>query len=121
MLDVACGTAVLAWEAAKRIEPGGTVAGLDRNDGMLAVARRKAPAIDWHLGRAEALPFANESFDAVVSQFGLMFFEDRGAALNEIWSGQYPHASSNPPGDIRAADINERLERRSYWLTLDLL
>jgi SAM-dependent methyltransferase len=85
VLDVACGTGALACEAARRIDPGGAVAGLDRNEGMLAVARRKAPGIDWHLGRAEALPFANESFDAIVSQFGLMFFEDPGAALKEMW------------------------------------
>jgi ubiquinone/menaquinone biosynthesis C-methylase UbiE len=43
VLDVACGTGVLAREAARRVQPGGSVIGLDRNDGMLAVARRKAP------------------------------------------------------------------------------
>jgi SAM-dependent methyltransferase len=85
VLDVACGTGVLACEAAKRIEPGGAVIGLDCNDGMLAVARRKASDIDWRLGWAEALPFPNESFNAVVSQFGLMFFKDRIAALQETW------------------------------------
>ena len=52
---------------------------------MLAVARRTEPAIDWVEGKAEALPFPDQSFDAVVSQFGLMFFEDRLAALREMW------------------------------------
>jgi SAM-dependent methyltransferase len=52
---------------------------------MLAVAGRKAPSIAWRPGRAESLPFADRSFDAVVSQFGLMFFEDRVAALAEMW------------------------------------
>jgi ubiquinone/menaquinone biosynthesis C-methylase UbiE len=85
VLDVACGTGVLAREAARRVQPGGTVIGLDRNDGMLAVARNKAPDIDWRLGRAEALPFGDGTMDAVVSQFGLMFFEDRGSALREMW------------------------------------
>jgi SAM-dependent methyltransferase len=85
VLDVACGTGVLAREAARRVQPGGTVVGLDRNDGMIAVARNKAPGIDWRLGRAEALPFGDGAMDAVVSQFGLMFFEDRGAALREMW------------------------------------
>jgi len=84
-LDVACGTGVLAREAARRVQPGGTVIGLDRNDGMLAVARSKAPDIDWRLGKAESLPFQDGAMDAVVSQFGLMFFEDRGAALREMW------------------------------------
>ena len=85
VLDVACGTGVLAREAARRVAPRGAVAGLDRNDGMLAVARRTAPAIDWVPGQAEALPFDDGAFDAVVSQFGLMFFEDRVVALKEMW------------------------------------
>jgi ubiquinone/menaquinone biosynthesis C-methylase UbiE len=85
VLDVACGTGVLAREAATRVSPGGSVTGLDRNEGMLAVARRRAPAIEWRQGRAESLPFAERAFDAVVSQFGLMFFEDRSAALKEMW------------------------------------
>lgn len=85
VLDVACGTGVLARELRARTEPGGRVVGLDRNAGMLAVARRRTPEIDWELGRAEALPFPDERFDAVVSQFGLMFFEDRRRALGEMW------------------------------------
>lgn len=85
VLDVACGTGVLAREAAGRVAPGGSVVGLDRNEGMLAVARREAPAVEWRPGIAERLPFADGSFDAVVSQFGLMFFDDRVAALAEMW------------------------------------
>jgi len=85
VLDVACGTGVLAREASKRVRPRGSVIGLDRNDGMLAVARRRSDGIEWRPGRAEALPFPDGCFDAVISQFGLMFFEDRGAALSEMW------------------------------------
>jgi SAM-dependent methyltransferase len=85
VLDVACGTGVLAREAARCVQPGGTVTGLDRNEVMLTVARRIAPGIDWRLGRAEALPFPDSSFNAVVSQFGLMFFEEREGALKEMW------------------------------------
>ena len=51
---------------------------------MLAVARRKAPGIEWRQGPAEALPFDSASFDAVVSQFGLMFFENRPTAIQEM-------------------------------------
>jgi len=51
---------------------------------MLAVARRLAPNITWREGTAEALPLPDESFDAVVSQFGLMFFADRLRALREM-------------------------------------
>jgi ubiquinone/menaquinone biosynthesis C-methylase UbiE len=84
VLDVACGTGVLAREAARRTAPGGKVTGLDCNPGMLAVAGRQAPGIEWTEGMAETLPFADGSFDAVVSQFGLMFFQDRVAALAEM-------------------------------------
>ncbi len=84
VLDVACGTGVLACEAARRVRPGGSVAGLDRNEGMLEVARRQAPEIEWRQGRAEAIDAAADSFDSVISQFGLMFFDDRVAALREM-------------------------------------
>lgn len=81
VLDVACGTGVLARDCAGR---GGAITGLDRNAGMLAVARRTA-GIDWREGMAEDLPFADGTFDTVVSQFGLMFFDDRAMALAEMW------------------------------------
>lgn len=84
LLDVACGTGILAREIASRIGPVGRVAGVDPNPGMIAVARRLAPAIEWREGVAESLPFPDGSFDAVVSQFGLMFFTDRRRALGEM-------------------------------------
>lgn len=83
MLDVACGTGVLARAAAARIGADG-VAGLDPNEGMLAVARGESPAIDWRTGCAEALPFEDHSFDAVTCQFGLMFFTDQERGLREM-------------------------------------
>jgi SAM-dependent methyltransferase len=83
VLDVACGTGILAREAALRTGPTGLVAGLDVSPGMLAVARQLTPAVKWREGAAESLPFPDESFDAVVSQFGLMFFSDRRQALRE--------------------------------------
>ncbi|AXK40811.1 methyltransferase domain-containing protein [Crenobacter cavernae] len=84
VLDVACGTGVLARLAAMRVSPGGSVIGLDINPGMLSEAARIAPEIEWRQGAAESLPFEDGSFDAVVSQFGLMFFTDRRAALREM-------------------------------------
>lgn len=73
VLDVACGTGILAREAAARTGDDGIVIGLDPNPGMLAAAGTLAPAIEWHQGTAESLPFPDHSFDVVVSQFGLMF------------------------------------------------
>lgn len=84
VLDVACGTGVLAHTAARIVGASGEVTGLDINEGMLAVARSKSSDITWKQGRAEDLPFEDNIFDAVVSQFGLMFFEDREAALMEM-------------------------------------
>lgn len=84
VLDVGCGTGVVARAIAARVGPSGSVVGLDVNDGMLAVARQIAPTIDWRSGVAEALPFEDHSFDAVISQFALMFFNDRVTALTEM-------------------------------------
>ena len=85
VLDVACGTGVLAREAMRRVGTAGEVVGLDRNEWMFDVARRMAPDITWVVGVAENLPFVDQEFDAVVSQFGLMFFDDKTAALAEMW------------------------------------
>ena len=84
VLDVACGTGALTMAAAEIVGPNGRVVGLDANPEMLAVARRKPTGIDWREGVAEKLPFDDSSFDAVVSQFGFMFFEDRPRALGEM-------------------------------------
>lgn len=83
-LDVACGTGVLARELASRLGPGGHTAALDPNPAMLQLARTLTPAVEWREGVAESLPFPDQSFDAVLSQFGLMFFSDRRQALREM-------------------------------------
>jgi SAM-dependent methyltransferase len=85
VLDVACGTGVLAREAAARVGPSGRVVGLDVNPAMLSVARRLRPEIEWRQGDAAALPFEDRSFDVVACQLALMFFPDPVAALREMW------------------------------------
>lgn len=85
VVDVACGTGVLAIEAARVVSPGGEVVGVDLNPEMLAVARQKASEVEWLEAPAESLPLDSDSFDAVLSQFGLMFFEDKHAAIREMW------------------------------------
>ncbi len=84
VLDVGCGTGILARAARRRVAPNGAVVGIDPNDGMLALARRVEPSIDWRSGAAESLPFVDRSFDHALSQFAAMFFTDRPAALDEM-------------------------------------
>ena len=84
VLDVACGTGIVARTAADRVAPDGTVVGVDLNEAMLTVARRVRPGIDFRQGDASALPVAGEQFDAVLCQMALMFFPDRAAALREM-------------------------------------
>ena len=75
VLDVACGTGILAREATKRVGSTGSVTGLDLDGGMLAMAAEIEPSADWRQGDAVALPFDDAIFDVVVSQFGLMYFK----------------------------------------------
>jgi ubiquinone/menaquinone biosynthesis C-methylase UbiE len=87
VLDVACGTGVVAAVAAERVGAEGSVAGADLNPGMLAVAR-STPAggapISWHEAAADALLFPDGAFDLVLCQLGLQFFPDRLWALREM-------------------------------------
>src|SRR5205085_12630418 len=88
VLDIACGTGVVARSAAAHVDAG-KVTGIDINPGMLAVARSIAttggPAIEWCEGSALALPFDDNSFDLILCQLGLQFFPDRRMALREMW------------------------------------
>jgi ubiquinone/menaquinone biosynthesis C-methylase UbiE len=84
VLDVACGTGIVARLAARSVGERGSVVAVDLNDGMLDVARAQGAEIDWRQGDAEALPVADEAFDLVLCQQGLQFFPHRGAALAEM-------------------------------------
>ena len=84
VLDVACGTGIVARTAAARMAGRGTVVGVDLSEGMLTVARRLRGDITWRQGDAAALPFADAEFDAVLCQAALMFMPDRATALREM-------------------------------------
>jgi ubiquinone/menaquinone biosynthesis C-methylase UbiE len=79
-LDVATGPGYVAAAAAGR---GATVVGVDFSAAMLAEARRHSPAIDFREGDAEALPFPDRRFDAVVMNFGLLHLGRPDQALAE--------------------------------------
>jgi SAM-dependent methyltransferase len=85
VLDVGCGTGVVAVTAARL---GATVSGVDMTPDLLDVAQRNATTagvqVDWHEGDAEALPFPDRAFDVVVSQFAHMFAPRPAVAASEM-------------------------------------
>jgi SAM-dependent methyltransferase len=108
VLDVACGTGIVARTAADRMGGRGRVVGLDINQGMLTVAGRLRPDIEWRQGDAGDLPFEGGSFDAVLCQSGLMFFPDRAGALREM-------ARVAAPGGTVAVQVWDLLEAQAGY------
>lgn len=87
VLDVGCGTGVVARLAAEQVGRDGTAAGLDAHPGMLSVARAVTPAelgVEWHEAPAEAMPLPDGAFDVVLCQMTLQLVSDRGRALREM-------------------------------------
>ena len=94
VLDLACGTGVVARLAAPQVGSTGQVTGLDLNTGMLAVARALPPpsgaAITWIEGSAMAMDLPDASFDVILCQQGFKFFPDHQAALREMHRALVP-------------------------------
>ncbi len=85
LLDVACGTGIVARLARRRLDPAAQIVGVDSAPGMLDVARRIDPTIDWRDGNAMKLPVGeNEQFSIVTCHQGVQFFPDKPAALREM-------------------------------------
>lgn len=88
VLDVACGTGIIARVAAGRMGTAGSIVGVDLNRSMLGLARSLAPndgpKIEWEEGDAVALRWPNDEFDVVLCQQGLQFFPDKASALREM-------------------------------------
>lgn len=84
VVDVACGTGIVARRALDVVGANGTVIGVDLNDAMLTVAADVEPGVDWRSGDVTALPVDDASADAVTCQMAFMFFPDRLAAFAEL-------------------------------------
>lgn len=88
VVDIACGTGIVARRAVDCVRWGGRVTGVDIDAHMLAVAREVSthvyPPIEWIEGDVAALPLEDASFDVAVCQFAVQFFPDRRAAFSEI-------------------------------------
>jgi SAM-dependent methyltransferase len=84
VLDLACGTGLVAGHAWHRVAPGGRVVGTDIDAAMLAVARRARPTgIEWVETPSHAQPFPDASFDHVLCQQGLQFVPDPAVTIAE--------------------------------------
>jgi ubiquinone/menaquinone biosynthesis C-methylase UbiE len=97
LLEIACGTGIVTRHLRDRLPPTVKIVATDLNEAMISYARQKFRAdenIEWKPADALDLPFGDESFDAVVCQFGLMFFPDKQRGVNEAYrvlkpDGQY--------------------------------
>lgn len=109
VLDVACGTGLIARLAAERVGPTGSVTGIDIAPDMIDVAKTvpspTGPPIEWREGDATDLPLPDDSYDVVLCQMGLMFMEDRAAALTEMRRALAPGGRLviSTPGRIQPA------------------
>jgi ubiquinone/menaquinone biosynthesis C-methylase UbiE len=85
VLEVAAGTGVVTRRMATALPPGTTIVATDLNQAMLdhAAAVGTARPVQWRQANAQQLPFDDASFDAVVCQFGVMFFPDKAKAFAE--------------------------------------
>lgn len=107
VLDVGCGTGLIARRAAETVGERGSVAAIDVSPDMIAVATSlpvpTGAPIEWHQGDATTLPFPDESFDVVLCQMTLMFIEDRQTALGEMHRvlARGGRVLMNTPGEIQ--------------------
>jgi ubiquinone/menaquinone biosynthesis C-methylase UbiE len=85
VIDVACGTGIVARVARERLGPDALIVGIDIAPAMLAVARAVDPTIDWREGNAVSLPVsAAERFTILTCHQGLQFMPDKAAAVRDM-------------------------------------
>jgi ubiquinone/menaquinone biosynthesis C-methylase UbiE len=88
VLDVACGTGIVARKARERAGPSARIVGVDLNDGMIGAARnltdKCSRSCEWRTADVTKLPFEDGTFSVAFCQQGLQFFPDQELALREI-------------------------------------
>ncbi|HMO56358.1 MAG TPA: class I SAM-dependent methyltransferase [Roseiflexaceae bacterium] len=88
VLDMACGTGMVARHVAPLVGSDGTVVGIDINPAMLAVARNQpvppGASIEWREGDAATVDLPDQAFDLALCQQGLQFFPDQVAVLQRL-------------------------------------
>jgi SAM-dependent methyltransferase len=106
VLETACGTGILTERLLARLGGRGSLVATDLNEPMLAHGAAKLAGrhgLEWRPADATTLPFGDRSFDAVVCQFGLMFFLDKSAGIREAFRVL-------KPGGRFLASVWDRLE-----------
>jgi SAM-dependent methyltransferase len=88
LLDVACGPGYVAEEARRR---GAMAVGIDFSPAMVEIASRSNPSLQFHTGDAQALPYDNQSFDAVAMNFGVLHLPEPERAFAEAARVLRPH------------------------------
>lgn len=85
VLETAAGTGIVTRALARVLSPSAKIVATDLNEAMLkvAAAHTKAESVRFQPADAQRLPFGDEEFDAVVCQFGIMFFPDKAAGFRE--------------------------------------
>jgi len=97
VLDVCFGSGASAIPAAEKVQPAGSVIGVDLSERLLTLARAKAAArglknVEFKTGDMLELPFPDGRFDAVVCVFGVFFVPDMSAAVRSLWRVVRPGA-----------------------------
>lgn len=112
VLDLACGTGIVARTVAPIVGGAGSVVGVDVLPPMLAVARSipapEGPSIEWRKGDATALDLPHSSFDLAICQQGLQFFPDRAAAASEVCRVLIPDGRF-------VASVWQGIDRQPFW------
>lgn len=104
VLDLGCGAGMDSILAARRVEPGGTVIGVDMVEEMVTKGQRNAEAVglrnlDFRLGRADALPVSAESVDVIITNGVLNLCLDKPKVVAEMFR------VLRPGGRLHMADI----------------
>jgi ubiquinone/menaquinone biosynthesis C-methylase UbiE len=116
ILDVACGTGVVARRAAQWVGASGSVMGFDADRNMLETARKFADkeslaSIEWHFGDVAFIPVETERCDVVICQQGLQFFPEKQKALEEM-------SRVLVPGGRLALSVWRSIDRCPFFATL---
>jgi SAM-dependent methyltransferase len=111
VLDVGCGTGLLAAELAS-VVGAANVAAMDPSEPFVTACRARIPGADVRVGRAEQIPFADNCFDAVLAQLVVNFMTDPPAGVREM------RRVATPDGVVAAAVwdyAGEMTLLRTFW------